>query len=317
MKNPIGKEPPLLTDSNSGILLSQNFVEADGTREPMPNFLEAINAVSKSKCPTQTLNEWHLKLAHIGKKKILALAELDMIKIKDPQAVIECTSCDAGKMKRKNFAKSMPPKADNVGEVVYSDVCGKITPPTLFGENYIVTFIDELSGHISVFLLKHKSEVFSKFQEVRARLNNQNATTTVKVLVSDNGGEYIDADFQEFLKKKGIAHVQTPPNTPQRNGKSERLNKILLDLARAMPKERQLPRRFWGEAVLYAAYIINRTPKIGNDKTRFEMIFGKKPSLEKTLDFGMPVMFHNHDPHIKKLHDGAFEGMFLGFWENF
>ena len=239
-----------------------------------------------------------------------------MIKIKDPQAVIECTSCDAGKMKRKNFAKSMPPKADNVGEVVYSDVCGKITPPTLFGENYIVTFIDELSGHISVFLLKHKSEVFSKFQEVRARLNNQNATTTVKVLVSDNGGEYIDADFQEFLKKKGIAHVQTPPNTPQRNGKSERLNKILLDLARAMLKERQLPRRFWGEAVLYAAYIINRTPKIGNDKTRFEMIFGKKPSLEKTLDFGMPVMFHNHEPHIKKLHDRAFQGMFLGFWED-
>src|SRR4029079_14305680 len=67
--------------------------------------------------------------------------------------------------------------------------------------------------------------------------------------------------------------------------------------------------------VLYAAYIINRTPKIGNDKTRFEMIFGKKPSLEKTLDFGMPVMFHNHDPHIKKLHDRAFQGVFLGFWE--
>ena len=105
-------------------------------------------------------------------------------------------------MKRKNFAKSMPPKADNVGEVVYSDVCGKITPPTLFGENYIVTFIDELSGHISVFLLKHKSDVFSKFQEVRARLNNQNATTTVKVLVSDNGGEYIDADFQEFKEER-------------------------------------------------------------------------------------------------------------------
>ena len=253
----------------------------------MPNFLETINAASK--LPSQTINDWHLKLAHIGKKKILALADMEMIKIKDPTETIECTSCDAAKMKRKAFSKSMPPKADNIGEVIYSDVCGKISPPTMFGEQYIVTFIDELSGYISVFLIKHKSDVFSHFKDVRAHLNNQNATTSVKMFVSDGGGEYIDTDFQDFLKEKGIVHVKTPPNTPQRNGKSERLNKILFDLARAMLKHRKLPRRFWGEAVLYASYIINRTPKIGNDKTRHEMLFGRKSSLEKTLEFGTPV----------------------------
>ena len=46
------------------------------------------------------------------------------------------------------------------------------------------------------------------------------------------------------------------------------------------------------------------------------MLFNKKPSLEKTLEFGMPVFFHNADPHITKLQDRAFEGMFLGFWED-
>ena len=136
------------------------------------------------------------------------------------------------------------------------------------------------------------------------------------MFVSDGGGEYIGEVFQDFLKKKGIAHVKTPPNTPQRNGKSERPNKILFDLARTMLKARQLPLRFWGEAVLYAAYVVNRTPKLSNDQSRLEMLFNMKPSLNKTLEFGTPVMYHNHDPHIKKLDDRSFEGMFLGFWED-
>ena len=92
-------------------------------------------------------------------------------------------------MKRRNFEKSMPPKADNVGEVLYSDVCGKITPPTIFGEEYIVTFIDELSGYIFTYLIKKKSDVFARFKEVLARVNNQNAVTSVKMFVSDGGGE--------------------------------------------------------------------------------------------------------------------------------
>ena len=138
---------------------------------------------------------------------------MGLISIKDPNSPLDCHACAAAKMSRKPFAKSMPPKADNVGEAYYSDVCGKITPPTLFGEQYIVTFTYEKSGHISVFLLKKKNEVFSKFKEVLALSNNQNNTTSVKVLVSDGGGEYIDGMFEEYLKENGIVHCKTPPNT--------------------------------------------------------------------------------------------------------
>ncbi len=304
-------EKPLPPSSS----LFENLYHTLDAGEALPKFsIEFMNSVNSQ--TSRTLLEWHLALAHISKKKILFLAEKGIIKIKDPEVSLDCLSCQSTKMKRKKFAKAMPPKADNVGEAIHSDVCGKISPPTLFGQQYIVSFIDELSGYIFVHLIKEKSEVFSKFKEVIARVNNQNATTSVKIFISDGGGEYIGESFLSFLKEKGIAHAKTPPNTPQRNGKSERLNKILFDLARAMLKERKLPRHFWGEAVLYAAYILNRMPKSNNDQTRLEMLFNKKPSLEKTLEFGMPVFFHNADPHIKKLHDRAFEGMFLGFFED-
>ena len=83
----------------------------------------------------------------------------------------------------------------------------------------------------------------------------------------------------------------------------------------AMTNTRKLPSRFWLLAAQYATYVMNRTPKIGRDKVRHEMLFGAKPSFKKILEFGTPVMFHNHDPAIKKMHDKAFEGMFVGFWE--
>ena len=94
---------------------------------------------------------------------------------------------------------------------------------------------------------------------------------------------------------------------------SERLNRTLFDAARAMLKCRKLPRPFWGQAILYAAYVRNRTVKNGKDTTRFQLLLNSEPSLKHCLPFGLPVMYHNHDPHIKKLDDRAFKGMFVGF----
>ena len=198
---------------------------------------------------------------------------------------------------------------------LYSDICGKNSPPTLNGEQYIIHFLDEKSGYIFCYLAQHKSEAFKRFQEVRARINNL-GTSTVKVFATDGGGEYISTEFKDFLKDKGIQQSISPPNTHERVGKSERLNKILFDAARAMLKERRLPRRFWGFAVLYAVYIRNRTVKNGRDRTRHELFLGNQPSLKHCLPFGSKVIYHNHDPHIKKLDDRAFEGMFIGFDEN-
>ena len=135
------------------------------------------------------------------------------------------------------------------------------------------------------------------------------------MFVTDGGGEYIDGDFKSFMKKKGIIHAKTPPNTPQRNGTSERFNRTVMGLVRAMINARKLPKKFWLLAAQYSTYVMNRTPKIGNDKVRHEMLFGAKPSFKKLLEFGTPVRFHNHDPAIKKMHDRAFEGIFVGFWE--
>ncbi|CAI7775787.1 unnamed protein product [Closterium sp. NIES-53] len=56
----------------------------------------------------------------------------------------------------------------------------------------------------------------------------------VKVIRTDNGGEFFGADFEAVLKKKGIQHQLTVPYNPQQNGVAERFNRTLQEGARTL-----------------------------------------------------------------------------------
>ena len=88
-----------------------------------------------------------------------------------------------------------------------------------------------------------------------------------------------------------------------------------MDKVRAMLKEKNLPNSFWGEAVLYANFILNRSPKKKLKKTPYEIYKGMKPNFKMLKIFGSPCMFVNLLEHRKKLDDRAFEGVFCGINE--
>jgi transposase InsO family protein len=71
--------------------------------------------------------------------------------------------------------------------------------------------------------MKTKDEVLSRFQEFRARIENQ-IGKKIKVLRSNNGGEYTSSDFKDFSKKEGIKREMTNSYNPQHNGIVERNN---------------------------------------------------------------------------------------------
>ena len=143
--------------------------------------------------------------------------------------------------------------------VVHSDVHGKIETKSLSREEYFVTFIDDKSRFVWVYPLKHKSEVFKKFSEWRALLEKSSGMK-VKVLLTDNGGEYMSKEFEEYLAKHSIQHELTVPKTPQQNGVAERMNRKLMENIRLMLADSKLPKCFWAEALSTAAYLRNRCP---------------------------------------------------------
>jgi transposase InsO family protein len=62
--------------------------------------------------------------------------------------------------------------------------------------------------------MQTKSQVPDLFRNFVASLKTQH-NVTVRVLRSDNGGEYIGREFQEWLSKMGIRHETSAPYTPQ------------------------------------------------------------------------------------------------------
>jgi transposase InsO family protein len=82
------------------------------------------------------------------------------------------------------------------------------------GRDYYLTFINDYSRKTWIYFVKTKSEVFKRFQEFKALVENQ-TEKKIKVLRSDNGGEYSSSQFVDFSTHSGIRRQMTMPYNPQ------------------------------------------------------------------------------------------------------
>jgi hypothetical protein len=115
---------------------------------------------------------WHRRIAHINYKALPYVSKvvtgLPELKV-DHEGV--CKGCAQGKIMKNPFPKS-DNKTDGILEIVHSDVCGPIPSTSLSGYVYYVTFIDDYSCKTWVYFLKLKDEVFEKFKEFKALVEN-------------------------------------------------------------------------------------------------------------------------------------------------
>ena len=162
----------------------------------------------------------------------------------------------------------------------------KLNAKSLGGAEYFLTFIDDKTRFTWVYLLKRKDEVFQRFVEWKAMVENSGGGK-LKVLRSDNGGEYMAKRFQEYLKAEGVRHEVTVPKTSQKNGVAECLNRTLMEMVRTMLIESKLDQRFWGEAMSTAVYLRNRSSiKAVIGMTPHEALYGEKPNMRHLRALG-------------------------------
>jgi hypothetical protein len=96
-------------------------------------------------------------------------------------------------------------------------VFGRVSVPSFGKFVYCVSFIDEFSRNTWIYFLRNKSEVFDRFKEFKSLVENQ-TEKIIKVLRTENGGEFYETEFEEFCKKCDIARNNNTPYTPQHNG---------------------------------------------------------------------------------------------------
>ena len=101
--------------------------------------------------------------------------------------------------------------------------------------------------------------MFDTFKKWQALVENETGKR-FKCLRSDNGGKYCNKEFDSYCSHNGIHREKTVPRTPQENGVSERMNRMIMEHARCMRLHVGFPLQFWVDVVNNVVYLINIGP---------------------------------------------------------
>ncbi|GJQ65658.1 form3 [Trypoxylus dichotomus] len=95
----------------------------------------------------------------------------------------------------------------------------------------------------------------------------------------------MNSELLKFCENQGIRVENTVPYCSFQNGRSEKLNRTIIETARTLIAEYSLDHELWGEAVYTATYIFNRIPTVENIIPA-EKWLGEKPDYAKLKTFG-------------------------------
>ena len=160
--------------------------------------------------------------------------------------------CALGKYVKAVFPISKN-KTKSILGLIHSNIYRPMSTKALSGVDYFLTFIDDHSRKTWIYFLKTKDEVFYRFKEFKALVENM-TKKKINFLRSDNGGEYVNKDFIDFCAKEGIKREWTYYNLEQ-NGVAERKNRTIVEATRAMMYDQDMPKFLWAEACNTTVYI--------------------------------------------------------------
>ena len=158
------------------------------------NIKQRVNAERDS----AGVNVWHQRYGHLNETSLKQLAKgelVDGISCDDLSDRLDfCESCVNGKLHCTPFPTTGGKRADEPLGLVHSDVCGKINSKSLSGGEYFLTFIDDKTRYVGLYLTR-KSEVLEKFLKWKSMVERSTGRN-LKVLCSDR------LSFKAISKRK-------------------------------------------------------------------------------------------------------------------
>ncbi|XP_075086125.1 uncharacterized protein LOC142168857 [Nicotiana tabacum] len=188
----------------------------------------------------------------------------------------------------------------NFFELIHIDTWGPYKITTYYGYMHFFTIVDDYSRGTWTFLLSTKNNAFSVLKNFLFMVERQ-FNTKVKVIRLDNALELgTSSTACDLFLSQGIIHQTLCVAYPQQNRIVERKHRHLLETSRALLHQSNLSISYRGEYLLTATFLINRFPsKIIQNKTPYEILFGKVPNYDFLKSFGClyyaSTLSHNRD----------------------
>lgn len=305
----------IVKNNKSALIMKNNKVVMSAYLKENNLYELDIKTVIQESCNIvqSDIKVWHERLGHLNLKELQNMNKAGALPVTlTGNDKFICEACQYGKQARLPFRSSERGKYQ-AGDVVYSDVCGPIEKPSISGKRYFVLFKDGATSYRHVYFLKHKSEVLECFIKYNAIVKNQ-FNHDVHILHTDNGREYVNHEFKNFLTQKGITHECSAPYTPQQNGRAERELRTIMESARSMLYAKDIPTNLWAEAVSCAVYVLNRSSSSQTvNVSPYELWFGQKPSLKHIRIFGSVGYVHVAKEKRKKLDKKSTKLILVGY----
>lgn len=260
-------------------------------------------------------HQWHRRLGHrdwAAAERLLKEELATGIKVSNCGLRVVCECCLEGKSSRAPFPVVSERKSTQILDIVHTDLCGPMKNESTSGSRYVMHIIDDYSRFTVTYLLKAKSEAAGNIKDY-VRWVETLTGRKPRVVRSDGGGEFDNAELRRFYKEEGIKPQYTTAYSPQSNGVAERKNRSITEMATCMLIDANLEKRYWGEAVLTATYLQNRLPSRTIDKTPYDLWWGRKPDLSNLRVFGAEAFVHIPDTKRSKLESKARKLTFVGY----
>lgn len=252
--------------------------------------------------------KWHKRLGHMPASYLqrMPLVVKGMPKLKvSLNSFSECSVCIRAKSCRKPHTK-VRERAIRALQIVCSDVMGPLVEVPETGGKYVLSFIDDSSNFVHVYIISARSQVAESFRAYISEVKHTHPDALLTKFRCDNAREYVMGEMEEFCRRNSVGMSPAPPYTAELNGKAERMNRTLMERARAMMLEASFEKTDWHFAVKAAAYTINRSTCRANpeNRTPYELFYGKMPDISNLRIFGC-VAYHHTDEAVRKRHPGT------------
>ena len=278
---------------------------------------------------TNTAKLWHTRLGHQNISVLTEMNKVHNLGISDSTlkefANCQCDTCIIAKGRRTKVGniRALRHHAPRIGYRVHSDLFGPVSAwdghhknrilTTVGGKLYGLVIVEEFSRTVFVKLLKFKDDATDELIAVIEQIETITGSKLIHS-TSDGGGEFINNQFKNYCEQKGIQLNYTTANSPFHNGIAERMNGVLLEMARAMMIHASAPLDLWGEAITYSAFIHNNSVQssIAN-QIPFNLLLGSSYPAEKMRVFGCDAYIYLDESVRGKFQDKFRRGIFVGY----
>ena len=205
---------------------------------------QALNITTNNNIDNNII--WHQRMGHININSVNKLPDA-VIGLKTTAAatnhnIDNCEICLKAKFTNKINHKTTNNYTYEYLEKVGNDLCRPIKLYIYNGYKYFITFIEKSTRYIDIELLKTKDEVYNVFYKYKQLAENNENNKRIRIYSIDNGGEFVNNRFKRLFTENGIKHQTSTLHTHEQNGLMERINRTIMNKARALLYNANLPK---------------------------------------------------------------------------